>query len=169
MGELADKVPWFTPIVVKDAEVPVEVAVKTYLFNSQLVTLPNGTHALIAPMESRDEGRTRAVVDRIVADPGNPIGAVHYMDVRESMRNGGGPACLRLRVPLTESEIAAVAPGCIMNEARLTRLEEWVRKHYREELRPGDLGDPRLLEESRAALEELTGLLGIGSVFEFQR
>ena len=32
-----------------------------------------------------------------------------------------------------------------------------------------DLADPKLLEESRAALDELTKLLQIGSVYEFQR
>jgi succinylarginine dihydrolase len=94
--------------------------------------------------------------------------AVH-LDVRESMRNGGGPACLRLRVPLTPGELAAVVPGCLWSPERHAALEAWVRRHYRETLVPADLADPKLLDESRAALDELTRLLGTGSIYEFQR
>ncbi|NBQ16246.1 MAG: succinylarginine dihydrolase, partial [Proteobacteria bacterium] len=64
---------------------------------------------------------------------------------------------------------SAVAPGCLWSPERHAELESWVRRHYREELAPEDLGDPLLLRESRAALDELTRILGIGSVYEFQR
>jgi succinylarginine dihydrolase len=84
------------------------------------------------------------------------------------MRNGGGPACLRLRVPLTDAELRSVTPGCLYSPEQHARIESWVRKHYREELAPADLADPRLLAESRAALDELTKILGVGSIYDFQ-
>jgi len=91
------------------------------------------------------------------------------VDVRQSMRNGGGPACLRLRVVLTDAERARLASGALVDEARLDALEDWVRAHHRDRLTPGDLADPALLEESRTALDELTAMLGLGAVYPFQR
>lgn len=159
----------FTPVKVRTVDVPVDVCVRTYLFNSQLVTLTDGSMALISPTESRDEARVRGVIDAVLADPANPIRAVHFMDLRESMRNGGGPACLRLRVPLTAADLAGVSPGCVCTPAKLGELEAWVTRHYRETLTPKDLADPQLLRESRGALDELTRILGLGALYEFQR
>jgi succinylarginine dihydrolase len=93
---------------------------------------------------------------------------VHYFDLRQSMRNGGGPACLRLRVVLTAAEIAALPPGVRINDLTYTRLVAWVNKHYRDTLTQDELADPKLLDESRAALDELTHLLGLGAIYPFQ-
>ncbi len=156
-------------VTVKASEVSVEQAVKTYLFNCQLLELPDRSMVIVAPIESQEEPAVKAVLDRIVADRSNPIAAVHYRNLRESMRNGGGPACLRLRVPLAPAELAAVNPRALYSPERHAQLEVWARRHYRESLRPADLADPKLLEESRTALDELTTLLGLGSVYDFQR
>lgn len=161
--------PGFHAEIVPESEVSVADAVRTYLFNSQLVTLPGGDMQLILPKESESHAGIRRLIERLVSDPACPVNGALFLDVRESMRNGGGPACLRLRVPLTDAELAAVAPGCLWSPDRHAELESWVRRHYREELAPEDLGDPLLLRESRAALDELTRILGIGSVYEFQR
>ena len=40
--------------------------------------------------------------------------------------------------------------------------------HQEEELSQEDLGDPMLLDEVRKALDELTGILGLGSIYDFQ-
>jgi succinylarginine dihydrolase len=72
-------------------------------------------------------------------------------------------------VPLRPEDIAGIAPGCLWTPEGHAALEAWVRRHYREELAPSDLADPALLRESRDALDELTGLLGIGPIYEFQR
>ena len=90
------------------------------------------------------------------------------MDLRESMRNGGGPACLRLRVELNDEELAAVNPATLMNDMLHDRLAAWVEKHYRDRLGESDLGDPDLLTECRAALDELTRILALGAVYPFQ-
>jgi succinylarginine dihydrolase len=148
---------------VENADVPLADAISSYLFNSQLVTLPDGRGALVAPVECRENPRVNAYLER------GWVGPVHYVDVRQSMRNGGGPACLRLRVVLTEAELAAMHPGVIFDDALHATLRTWVEKHYRDELTPADLADPKLLDESRAALDELSRILRLGSLYEFQQ
>ena len=85
------------------------------------------------------------------------------------MRNGGGPACLRLRVAMNDQELAAVNPACLINDGQFARLDGWVDRHYRDRLTLDDLRDPALVQESRSALDELTQLLQLGSVYPFQR
>ncbi len=154
---------------VPDRRVPLAEAVRSYLFNSQLVTLAPGHMALIAPADCHDSPAVRTYLDDLVAEARTPIRAVHYVDLRQSMRNGGGPACLRLRVVLTAAERAALPAGVWFTPERHATLAAWVRRHYRETLAPADLADPALLEESRRALDELTQLLGLGSIYPFQR
>ena len=157
------------------AELPLVEAVRTYLFNSQLVTLPapdggRRAMALVAPAECRESLAASAVLGRWLADEANPIRAVVYLDLRGSMSNGGGPACLRQRVVLSRAEAAAIPPGIRFDAALHERLAAWVRRRYRETLGPDDLASPDLLRESRVALDELTGILGLGgSVYPFQR
>jgi succinylarginine dihydrolase len=153
---------------VSEEEAGVDEVVASYLFNSQIVTSGDGRRILVAPTDCREREATRRVIDRIV-EGDSPIADVLYLDVRQSMDNGGGPACLRLRVPLTGEEWAAVHPGVRFDDALYDRLCTWVEKHYREELRSEDLADPALLKESRECLDALTGILGLGSLYEFQR
>jgi succinylarginine dihydrolase len=150
-------------------EVSLEDAVKSYLFNSQLLTLPDGSMALVSPSECAETPRVKAAIDRVIADDANPLKRAIYMDVRESMRNGGGPACLRLRVPMTVGELGAINSASLVDAAKLTELRSWVVRHYRESLRAEDLADPALLRESRSALDELTRILALGSIYDFQR
>jgi succinylarginine dihydrolase len=124
---------------------------------------------LIAPREVDETPSTTRYLRRAVEDPTNPIGSVHTLDLRESMRNGGGPACLRLRVVLTTGELEALRGRVIVDDPLLDQLEAWVTRHYRDELAPSDLIDPALEIESATALDELTRLLGLGSLYEFQR
>ncbi len=154
-------------VEVPAARVSVEEAVTTYLFNSQLVTLPDGGMALVVPEECRASRRVWDFLGELV-DGDTPIHRVLVQDVKQSMRNGGGPACLRLRVALSEAERAAMNRGTLLDDALYERLSQWVRRHYRDRLDEADLADPALLEEGRAALDELTGILGLGSVYPFQ-
>lgn len=148
-------------------EVSLQEAVETYLFNSQLVTLPDRAMCLIAPVECEENVHTRAAIGRLIAED-NPIEQVIYVDVRQSMKNGGGPACLRLRVVLTEDQIARAHQGVFVTEALYGSLISWGERHYRDRLAPEDLLDPLLIDESRAALDELTSILKLGSIYEFQ-
>lgn len=155
-------------IRVDTSAVSVEDAVKTYLFNTQIITLPNGEMAIIAPTECQENSDVSAYLENLVTLD-TPIKQVHYFDVKQSMRNGGGPACLRLRVAMTEQEVNAVNQNTLINDAQFDRLNQWVDKHYRDELSEDDLRDHRLLDESRAALDELTQILKLGSVYPFQQ
>lgn len=148
-------------------QLPLEGAVRTYLFNSQLLQTPGGW-VLVAPLECAEDAQARAVTEAMVAE--GFLDRVETLDLRQSMRNGGGPACLRLRVPLTDAERAQVHVPCLLTEGREAALRAWVERHYREELAPADLADPRLVDEVRAALDELTKLLELGDDFyDFQR
>ncbi|WP_426023690.1 N-succinylarginine dihydrolase [Brevundimonas sp. PWP3-1b1] len=162
----------FEPIFVEvsSADLPLADAISSYLFNSMLIQIPGEDRlTLICPTETRDNPRSHAVAQGLAASNG-PIGRVQYVDVRQSMRNGGGPACLRLRVVLNEAELAATNPAMRLTDALHGRLADWAGRWYRDELRPADLADPDLLGESRGALDELTTILKLGTDFyPFQR
>ena len=155
-------------IEVGSDEVSVEDAVKSYLFNSQLLTLPNGHMAIVAPGECQENPRVWAYLQELVTR-GTPIREILIKDVKQSMRNGGGPACLRLRVVLNDAELAAINPSVMMSDTLFATLNDWVDRHYRDRLSQADLADPQLLIESRTALDELTRLLNLGAIYPFQR
>jgi len=148
-------------------ELPLENAVGAYPFNSQVLTLADGTMVIVAPEDAREDPHARRFLERVVQDVG-PVKAVHYRDVRQSMHNGGGPACLRLRVLLRPEEEARIKANVFCSEALLATLSAWVEKHYRDRLVVADLADPLLARETMTALDELTMILGLGSVYDFQ-
>jgi succinylarginine dihydrolase len=168
LDELAEAVgPEFVALVVRDDELPLADAVATYLFNSQLLPRDDARYLLVAPAECRAHPATAQLLDRLVAS-GSPIAEVLTFDLRQSMRNGGGPACLRLRVPLTTTERAAIRGNVILDGALDAGLDAWILRHYRDRLAPTDLRDPSLLDETRRALDELTQLLRLPPVYRFQ-
>ncbi len=142
-------------------------AVRSYFFNSQIVTLADGTMALIAPAEC-EEKSIRSIIDKIIRED-NPISQVHFVNLNESMKNGGGPACLRLRIVLSPEEQKKISPQFLFNREMYAQLENWINKRYRDKLKIDDLKDPHLLDESHRALDELTQILRIGSFYSFQR
>lgn len=157
-----------TVVRASSRELPVESAVAAYPFNSQVLEGRDGSMTILAPEDAREDETARAFLERVVA-LGGPVRAVQYIDVRQSMQNGGGPACLRLRVPLTDEELSALSGRAVVDDALLDALGAWVDRHYRDRLSPQDLGDPKLAREGMTALDELTQLLGIGAVYDFQR
>ncbi|CDZ79086.1 N-succinylarginine dihydrolase [Legionella massiliensis] len=157
-------------IEVNSQRVSVAEAVSTYLFNSQLISLPNNAGmTLIAPTECRDSPAVKQCIDELVADKNTPIASVNYLDLKQSMCNGGGPACLRLRVPLSEQELRAMHQGIVVTDRLLDQLETWVKRHYRDQLHANDLADPLLIDECLVTLDELSQLLQLGSIYPFQR
>ena len=123
---------------------------------------------LVLPQESQNhQGVWRYLSELVKGD--NPISELNVFDLRESMANGGGPACLRLRVVLTPDEIRAVNPAVLMNDTLFNTLNDWVDRYYRDRLTQADLVDPQLLREGREALDVLTKILHLGSVYPFQR
>jgi succinylarginine dihydrolase len=145
--------------------VPVADAVASYLFNSQLLSKPDGKMALVVPHECRENVAVSNYLAQLVAANG-PVDELVEFDLRQSMRNGGGPACLRLRVLLTDDEAAAMHQGVIMTEALYAQLVAWVEKHYRDRIEPKDLADPQLAIECAQALEALEVILGLPGLYE---
>lgn len=156
------------PVRVTGGAVSLADAVATYLFNSQLLTRADGAMIVIVPAECRRHPAVAAELDRIVADNANPIAEYRAYDVKQSMDNGGGPACLRLRVVLSAAEHAVMNQRALLNDDRHAELVAWVERHYRDRLAIDDLADPHLIDETRTALDELTELLGLGSIYPFQ-
>lgn len=158
--QLAQRVPGFTPVVVPQQAVSVSDAVATYLFNSQLLSRDDGSMMLVLPEESRQhQGVWRYLNSVLAAD--NPISELKVFDLRESMANGGGPACLRLRVVLTPEEARAVNPATLMDDRLFNALNAWIERWYRDRLTQADLVDPQLLQENREALAALCDILNL--------
>jgi succinylarginine dihydrolase len=155
------------PIVIREADLPIADAVSSYLFNSQLITRPDGRMTIVAPSECGEIPSARRVLDRIT-DGTTPVDAALLMDVRESMRNGGGPACLRLRVPLRHGESGLIHPGFLWTPERDAWLRSWIGRWYPESLTPQDLADPSLLRSTRDALDALSSWIGAGPLYDFQ-
>jgi len=147
---------------IRAASLAVEEAVKTYFFNSQIVTTKGGME-IIAPMEVKElyGGKATRLMEKICADKNNPITAVHYIDLRQSMRNGGGPACLRLRVPMNELQWAAIKEhtNVAVSETLLAALTQLIEKHYPDKIEGKDLANPALYHRCHVALAEMGRLL----------
>ncbi|HEV2746268.1 MAG TPA: N-succinylarginine dihydrolase [Allosphingosinicella sp.] len=144
-------------VEVPASAVSLEDAITSYLFNAQLVTLPEGGMALILPEEARETPAVWSFLEELVAGNG-PIRKLFVVDVRQSMANGGGPACLRLRVV---ANTAAIDPRFLVDEAKLDAIGAVVERHWPERIEPDDLLKAELwrqIEEARLALLEATQL-----------
>ena len=162
VGQLAAKVEGFELVEVPDAEVPLADAVKSYLFNAQLVTPPDGAMTLVAPTECRDTPSVAGWIERHLASNG-AIRRVEFVDVRQSMANGGGPACLRLRVACDPE---TVDPRFLVDEAKLDRLAHVIRRNWPEDIAGADIQRPSLIadvEAARLSLLDTLGLAGLAS------
>ena len=155
-------------IEVPTQKVSITDAVSSYLFNSQLITLADGSMLLVAPQECQRNSAVHQYIQELILSD-NPIQHVRFFDLRQSMQNGGGPACLRLRVALNTNELNAVNPAVRFSHDKYDQLVNWANTHYRDSLTSNDFADPQLLTESYQALDELTSLLNLGSVYPFQQ
>ena len=155
---ISERLPEVEIVEVPASAVSLDDAIRSYLFNSQLLTLPTGEMVLVLPRECAENARVKAWLDTMLASNG-PIRACHFIDVRESMRNGGGPACLRLRVAVDEAALAAIDPRFMLDEAKADALMRLVETHWPETITANDMGNPALWHELRAARRALMQLL----------
>ena len=154
-------------ITIRQKNLSVQEAIESYLFNSQLISLQDQTMALIAPLECKTNQAAYNTIQNILSDS-NPINTVEFVDCQQSMHNGGGPACLRLRIILNKQQANNLNANVILNKPLMQKLIKWVNKHYRDSLNADDLLDPNLYHENCTALDELTQLLNLGSIYPFQ-
>lgn len=157
LNVLETRVPGFEYVEVAAADVPIADAIRSYLFNAQLVTPPDGQPTLVVPSEARETQSVWCWLENHVAGNG-PIRRIEVVDVRQSMANGGGPACLRLRV-VADPDL--VDQRFMVDEAKLDRLETVIKTHWPEQIHHADLQKPALIaeiERARAALLEALDL-----------
>ena len=147
----------FELVEVPAAEVPLEDAIRSYLFNAQLVTPPDGEMTLVVPTEARETASVWSWLQRHVVGNG-PIRRIEVVDVRQSMANGGGPACLRLRVV---ADPDTVDPRFLVDDAKLDALAEVVRTHWPVEIANTDLQSPALIRNVEKARSELLDVLDL--------
>lgn len=159
IAALEAKVPGFDYVEVPAAEVPLSDAVRSYLFNAQLVTTPDGVATLIVPTEARESSSVWTWIEKHLAGNG-PIRRVEVVDVRQSMANGGGPACLRLRVIADPGNID---PRFLVDEAKLDRIAAIVQRHWPEQI-DADLQQPVLIAEIEAARAALLEALDLAKL-----
>jgi len=145
-------------IEVKESTIPITTAIETYLFNSQLIQLPSGGNLLLAAKECEKNSQTREYLNSL-KQKNQGIGDVIYLDLRQSMRNGGGPACLRLRVVLTQKEWSQVHVGVKFSESLYQKLKRHIQKNYRDRLVISDLKDPDFTVECFKTHFELLKIL----------
>jgi succinylarginine dihydrolase len=144
-------------VVVPASAVSLADAVASYLFNAQLLTLPTGEMALVIPLEAWEHPAVRAWLDGMLASNG-PIRRVLPVDVRQSMANGGGPACLRLRIV---ADPATIDPRFLLSDARADALEKVITDHWPQQINPGEIGSDalaRMVISARAVLLEALDL-----------
>jgi succinylarginine dihydrolase len=160
-GQLRDAMPEVEIVEVPEAQVPLADAIASYLFNAQLVTLPSGEMALVLPTEARDTPSVWRWLQAHVAGNG-PIRRLEVVDVRQSMANGGGPACLRLRVVANP---ATVDPRFLVDEAKLDSIAAVIEQHWPEDIPQDAIGDPALIARIESARAALLNLLGVGLTY----
>jgi succinylarginine dihydrolase len=157
---LCQRLPEVDIIEVPAADVSLADAIQSYLFNAQLVTLPTGEMALILPTECQSNHRVWGWLQKMIAGNG-PIRQLIPVDVRQSMANGGGPACLRLRVVC---DPATVDPRFMVDMAKLDRIADIVATHWPESIAPDQLGDATLISQVQTARKALLQALDLGEL-----
>jgi succinylarginine dihydrolase len=156
-ADLRNRLPLVEIVEVPASVVSLDDAIRSYLFNAQFVTLPEGGMALILPTEARKVGAVWRWLEDHVAGNG-PIRRLVPVDVRQSMANGGGPACLRLRVV---ADPADVDPRFMLDEARIDALADLVSRHWPESIAPDQLADAGLIARIRESWLTLVDHLGL--------
>ena len=159
-AQLRASLPSVEIITVPASVISLADAIATYLFNAQLVTLPEGGMALILPMEARANARIWAWLEQVVIGNG-PIRRLVPVEVRQSMANGGGPACLRLRVV---ADPATIDPRFLVDDARLALIEAVIRAYWPKNIDPRDLGKPALWSHIGAARKALLDALDLSEL-----
>ncbi|MBT2134419.1 N-succinylarginine dihydrolase [Croceibacterium sp. LX-88] len=159
-GAIRGRCPGAEVVEVPASAVSLAEAVRSYLFNAQLVTLPEGEQALVIPGEAWDSRVVRAWLDDMIAGNG-PIRRIIPVDVRQSMANGGGPACLRLRVVADPS---TVDPRFLLNRFKAETMAKIIETHWPEQVDPADLGRENLAISVRKAREALLDALELSEL-----
>jgi succinylarginine dihydrolase len=159
LDDIRSKAPFaLQHIRLSNADLPLDEVIASYFFNSQLLSLPDGRMAMIAPLEVQEHPNAARAMEQLRRDDHCPVETIYYRDIRESMRNGGGPACLRLRIVLDDAQLSSVPERYRFSPQRYDTLCHFVEQHYPESLAPEQLYDATLARELRLVHDELQAL-----------
>ena len=167
LHHLKDHVKGFHPIEILSEDISLDNLVSSYLLNSQLITVKNNERMMLLPEEVQNHPNCMRWLDEIKTS--SPIKHHEFVDIRQSMMNGGGPACLRFKVVVNNDEFDQINNKFLLSSKKLMDLRALVSKHFRDKLYPEDLLDIKLMQESYSYLDELTQLLDLGSIYNFQQ
>lgn len=167
LHHLKDHVKGFQFLEIKSEDISLEDLVSSYLLNSQLITVENNEMLMLLPEEVQDHSNCMIWLDEIKSS--SPIKHIEFVDIRQSMMNGGGPACLRFKTVVNDEEFSQVNDKFLLTSQKLMDLRALINKYYRDKLNPKDLFDIELMNESYLFLDELTQLLDLGSIYSFQK
>ena len=167
LHHLKDHVKGFHPIEILSEDISLDDIVSSYLLNSQLITIKNSEMMMLLPEEVQNHSNCMRWLEEIKSS--SPIKHIEFVDIRQSMMNGGGPACLRFKITVNNNEFNQINEKFLLTPKKLMDLRALVTKHYRDKLNPADLVDNNLVQESYRFLDELTQLLDLGNVYDFQK
>jgi succinylarginine dihydrolase len=167
LHHLKEHVKGFHPIEILSEDISINDLVSSYLLNSQLITVDNNEMMMLLPEEVQNHANCMRWLEEIKSS--SPIKHIEFVDIRQSMMNGGGPACLRFKAVVNNDEFDQLNEKFLLSPKKLMDLRALVSKHYRDKLNPEDLLDIKLMHESYTFLDELTQLLGLGAIYNFQK
>ena len=167
LHHLKDHVKGFHPIEILSEDISLDNLVSSYLLNSQLITVKNNEMMMLLPEEVQNHPNCMRWLDEIKTS--SPIKHLEFVDIRQSMMNGGGPACLRFKTVVNSDEFDQINKKFILSPEKLMNMRALVSKHFRDKLNPEDLLDIKLMQESFSFLDELTQLLELGCIYHFQK
>ena len=167
LHHLKDHVKGFHPIEILSKDISLDDLVSSYLLNSQLITVKNNEMMMLLPEEVQNHSNCIRWLEEIKSS--SPIKHIEFVDIRQSMMNGGGPACLRFKITVNNDEFNQINEKFLLTPKKLMDLRALVTKHYRDKLNPADLLDNNLVQESYRFLDELTQLLDLGNIYDFQK
>lgn len=153
-------------IAVDSSEVSLKHAVASYLFNSQLVPLEDGSKALICPLQCQQTQCVNQYLARLIQAKDNPISKVIFVDLLQSMKNGGGPACLRLSLQLTQAEMASIKPVFWLTDERYHALTKLIQDCYPVQIRPQDLTEASLLRQLKVAYSAIGNAFNLAPFYQ---
>jgi succinylarginine dihydrolase len=145
-------------IEISQEELSIADAVSTYLFNSQIVSPPDSRRPeILCPSEVREHDGAKKIV-RDLCQRGLFREAC-YVALNQSMSGGGGPACLRLRIPMSMRTFNSVPKLNQWSEDIDEQLRSAIERHYPTEITLEKLADPSVLAQAENAALAIQGIL----------
>lgn len=144
---------------IAESELPLADAVSSYVFNGQLLPSRTGEITILCPEQVRETPTALRTLESLI-DREGPIVLCEFVELRESMNNGGGPACLRLRVPMSEVQWQQLPENFRFSEAIADKICKVIDTTYPTKLELADLTSLDLVQQAKRALEELHRVVG---------